>query len=309
MINILSIRCGLGFAPFLADATADYLSDGATTPQVVRQGGNGMIIRSEESIFIRHQNRESMIDPQAALHYAATVRFRIEVFDICRTREEIVLATIGDNILISFPQSEMWIEARAVASIIDTFGGQSNPTKKRDGLPEWLNISTGGNRLLLSDQRTGRWVLMGEDHISELSRRLASLNNAQQTGRRVSPPTIAVKGISIHLQSAFKLAEVFETFAAGGTVAEYEEATPTYLLGVRRATEGLEIRDFDKRVAFTARETRKWAEILRHELGKLNAEQIERGSIRTVAADGEGGRWALQWGDEIFIPEESIAAY
>jgi hypothetical protein len=308
MINILSIRCGLGFAPFLADATDEFLSDGAISPRVVRQGGNGMILRSEESIHVRHQNRESTLDPQAARHYGATIRFRVEFFDVRRAREEIILATVGDEILISFPQSEMWLGRRAVASIIDSFERQAGPAPQGDEFPEWLKISTGGGRLLLSDQRSGRWVLMGEDHVHELARRLGSLRTAPALARRSAPPTIMVKGINIHMQSALKLAQVFEDFAGRGEIAEYEEATPIYLLGVRRATEGLEIRDFDKRVGFTAREARKWGEVLRHEMGKLRAGQVERGSIRTVVIDGEGGRWALQWGDEVFIPEDSIAA-
>jgi hypothetical protein len=308
MINILSIRCGLGFAPFLADATTEFLSEGAISPRVVRQGGNGMILRSEESFHLRHQNRESTLDPQAARHYGATVRFRAEFFDVRRAREEIILATVGDNLLISFPQSEMWLDGRAVASIIDSFNRQSGPATQGDELPEWLRVSTGGGRILLSDQRTGRWVLMGEDHVFELSRRLGALSATSPLARRSAPPTIAVKGINIHMQSALKLAQVFEAFVGGREVADYEEATPAYLLGVRRTTEGLEIRDFDKRVALTVREARKWSEILKHELGKLRAEQVERGLIRTVVAEGQGGRWALQWGDEVFIPEESIAA-
>jgi hypothetical protein len=149
---------------------------------------------------------------------------------------------------------------------------------------------------------------MGEDHVFELSRRLGALSATSPLARRSAPPTIAVKGINIHMQSALKLAQVFEAFVGGREVADYEEATPAYLLGVRRTTEGLEIRDFDKRVALTVREARKWSEILKHELGKLRAEQVERGLIRTVVAEGQGGRWALQWGDEVFIPEESIAA-
>jgi hypothetical protein len=307
MINILSIRCGLGFAPFLADATTEFLSDGAISPRVVRQGGNGMILRSEESIHVRHQNRESTLDPQAAHHFGATVRFRVEFFDVRRAREEVILATVDDNLLISFPQSEMWLDRRAVAYMIDSFERQTGPAPQGDEMPEWLKISTGGGRLLLSDQRNGRWVLMGEDHVLELSRRLDSLSTAPRLTRRAPPPALTVKGINIHLQSALKLAQVFEDFAGRGEIEEYEEATPAYLLGVRRATEGLEIRDFDKRVALTAREARKWSEILRHELGKLSAEQAERGPIRTVVADGPGGRWALQWGDELFIPSETIA--
>jgi hypothetical protein len=34
----------------------------------------------------------------------------------------------------------------------------------------------------------------------------------------------------------------------------------------------------------------------------LNASEIVRGKIATVIAEGSGGRFVLQWGDELFVP-------
>jgi hypothetical protein len=165
-----------------------------------------------------------------------------------------------------------------------------------------LSISTGNGGLLLSDGRTGRWVLLGADHIAELERRLTTLG--KPGGRRVNPvpPTLALKGLTIHLQSASRLAETLEDFAITGKVAEFVETTPTYSLTVGRATEGIELKNSDIRVALTAREARKWASIISGELDRLNVRSVERGRIRTVFADVEDGSWVLQWGDEVFIP-------
>src|SRR5439155_1580992 len=74
----------------------------------------------------------------------------------------------------------------------------------RDGLPEWLSVSTGGGRLLLSDQRTARWVLLGEDHMRELERRIETLRVPTVAPPRLEPPTISLKGLTVHLQSAFR---------------------------------------------------------------------------------------------------------
>src|SRR6185295_9464569 len=81
------------------------------------------------------------------------------------------------------------------------------------GLPDWLNISTGAGQLLISDQRNGRWVLLGADHIKELERRLGLLADFPSSSQQVKPPTISVKGIIVHLQSAFTLADALEAFA------------------------------------------------------------------------------------------------
>src|SRR5207247_2288140 len=92
-----------------------------------------------------------------------------------------------------------------------------------------------------------------------------------------------------------------ENFADTGNVAPFEEITPVYSLSVSRSTEGVELKDSDNRVALTPREARKWAGIIRAELDRLNASQVERGEIRTVFADSGDWRWILQWGDEVFV--------
>ncbi|PYT06987.1 MAG: hypothetical protein DMF60_08110 [Acidobacteria bacterium] len=155
--------------------------------------------------------------------------------------------------------------------------------------------------MLLSDQRTARWVLLGEDHMRELERRIETLRVPTVAPPRLEPPTISLKGLTVHLQSAFKLAATLEDFANSGNVAPFEEITPICSLTVSRSTQGVELKDSDNRVALTPRETRKWAGIIRAELARLNASQIERGGIRTVFADGGDGRWILQWGDEVFV--------
>jgi hypothetical protein len=111
----------------------------------------------------------------------------------------------------------------------------------------------------------------------------------------------------VHLQSALKLAETLEAFANTGNVTPFEEITSIYLLAASRCTEGLELRDSDKRVAFTSREARKWAAIISSELERVNARQVERGRIRTVFVDSEDGRWILQWGDQVFIPNDALS--
>jgi len=50
MINILSIRCSLAFAPYLAVSIEEFLSDGITGSRVVRQGGSSLILRSEGNL-------------------------------------------------------------------------------------------------------------------------------------------------------------------------------------------------------------------------------------------------------------------
>jgi hypothetical protein len=121
------------------------------------------------------------------------------------------------------------------------------------------------------------------------------------------PPTIALKGATIHLQSALKLAETLEHFGNAGEIKPFEEITPAYLLTVSRSTEGIEIRDSNQRVALTAREARKWSSVIRAELDRLNVRQVERGRVRTVFADVEEGRWILQWGDQVFVSNRSLA--
>ena len=82
MINILSIRCGLAFAPYLADSLAAFLAAGAFAPLVVRQGGSGLIIRHDREVMLRYQNRECVLSVADARHYLATIRFRADAYDI-----------------------------------------------------------------------------------------------------------------------------------------------------------------------------------------------------------------------------------
>ena len=56
-----------------------------------------------------------------------------------------------------------------------------------------------------------------------------------------------MKSIPVHLQSAFKLADALEAFADRAFLA-FTEITPIYSLAVGAATEGLELRDWEKRV-------------------------------------------------------------
>jgi len=303
MINILAIRCSVAFAPYLALSAADFLSDGVTASRVVRQGGRSLILRSDSDLTLRHEHRQASLGVHEARHYAATVGFRNEFYDVTRMQDEVVLASVGDELLLSYPQSELWLRPEAVAALLRAYAGDSNAREGATlpGLPEWLSVSTGGARLLLSDQRTGRWVLLGDDHVHELKRRLGLLSPLRgATGQ--APPTIQLKGLTVRLQSAFKLVATLLDFTFNANVEPFEETTPTYALKAARSTEGIELSDSHTRVSLTVREARKWADIIGAELSRLGACQVERGAIRTVFADHEGGRWILQWGDEVWLP-------
>jgi hypothetical protein len=303
MINILSIRCSLAFAPYLAESATEFLREGGLASRVVRQGGSGLIIRSDGDVVLRHQNRQATLSREDATHYAATVQFRCEVYDVLRMQDEVVLANVGNELLLSHPQSDLWLGSDAIAALTNAFNSESGSKadETRASLPDWLSVSTGGGRLLLSDQRTARWVLLGADHIRELERRLEALRVPTMAAPRLEPPTISVKGLTVHLQSAFKLAATLEEFAKTGNAEPFEEITPIYSLTASRSTEGIELKDSDNRVAITAREARKWAGVIRGELDRLNVRQVERGGIRTVIATNEHGRWFLQWGDEVYL--------
>jgi hypothetical protein len=134
------------------------------------------------------------------------------------------------------------------------------------------------------------------------------LAQAAEATPRVRPPTWIIKGVTVHLQSAFKLADSLESLAESGNVMAFTEQAPGYELAVEKATEGMALRDFDQRVALTAREARKYAAILRDELEQRRAVQFERGGLRTVIADDAEGRWVLQWGDEILLTGEALAS-
>ena len=304
MINIFSVNCALALVPYLSESLADFIERGAAASRVVRQGGSGLIIRSDGRLVLRHQNHEAALEVEGARHYRATVEFRRLFYDVKRLSDEVVFASIGRSLLLSHPQSSMWLDTGALSGLLSEGYGRAEGGHP---LPDWLHTSAGDGRLLISDQRSGRWVLLGSDHLSEMERRLKSLEGSREPGPVASPPTILIKGIVVHLQSAFRLARALETFAESGQVEAYEEAAPDYYLRVARSVEGMELADSSLRVGVTAREARKWAEIIREELSRLQAEEIERGEIRTLFVKGGGGCWVLQAGDEVFVADESLA--
>ncbi len=308
MINLYSINCGLAFAPYLLESLTAFLDEEAEVSRVVRHSGSGLIIRSAGEIVLRYRNREASFGTRDLAHYLAAIGFRAEAYDILRMSDEVVMANIGDNILLSHPQSELWLDLESVSRLLAAFRDAPVTAGQVEGLPEWLNASLGAERLLLSDQRNGRWVLLGSDHIAELERRAPLLDSPDKESRRKRPPTLTLKGVTIHLQTAGRLASALDTFSETGEVTPFEEIAPEFRLVAARATEGLEIKDSDKRAAFTAREARKWAAIIRSELSKLNVSEIVRGKMKTVFADGENGRWVLQWGDEVFVPDQMISS-
>jgi hypothetical protein len=305
MINILSVSCSLAFAPYLSESLAQFLDSGYVTPRVVLQAGTGLIIRYDGELAIRYQEREYRLGPDEARHYRATTDLRVEAYDITLMTDEIVMSNFSGAVVLSHPQSEIWLEPPVVESLVQMFNVGTLPESI---LPEWLNASLGGGRLLLSDQRSGRWMLLGPDHVDALASRLPYLS-AVKPNTKSRPPTIDIKGLPIHLQSAIKLARTFADFAATGAIEAYDEITPLYSLSVSPSTEGIELNDATNRVAITKREAGKWASLMSAELDRLNAMQFERGQIRTTLADCDGGRWILQWGDAVFIPRGFDSAF
>lgn len=300
MLNLLSIRCSLAFTPYVVESTSEFLDAGVVSSRVVRQGGSGLIVRSDGDIVLRHQNRQVQLGREEARHYAATASFRHEHYQVARMEDEVVLANVGSELLLSHPQSDLWLSRQAVAALLNTFGGRSSSTAP-EGLPEWLTVSASGGRLLISDQRNARWVLLGEDHLQEIERRIALLQYPKGASLPPQPPTISVKGVTVRLQSAEKLAATLEEFAETRRFDSFADRAPHFSLIAREATEGIEITDDDRRAGLTAKEARKWAEIIRSELARLNLSCMSRGKIRTVFADAEQGRWILQWGDEVLL--------
>lgn len=302
MINIHSISCSLAFAPYLTESAQAYLDEETSVSQVIRQGGSGLIIRSDADLHLRYRNRETVLQPDAVRHYLRTIAFRSDCFDIARLSDEVILASAGDTLLLSHPQSEIWLDAKTVSSLIEIASGAEE--KK---LPEWINVSTASGRLLLSDQRNGRWVLLGADHLNEFERRAERLNNSPSQTSAPRSPRITIKGVTVRLQSAFRLLRALESFAETRDFEPFEDVGPEFYLRVAKATEGLAVMDSDMRAAITAREARKWVAVIQNEIEQLHAREIELGSIRTVFADVENGRWVLQWGDEIFIDQATLA--
>jgi len=299
-INILSIRCALSFAPYLIEALSDFIGNAAVQSRVIRQGGKGLILRSDGDVMLRHEHRQAALAAEEVMHYSATVQCRAAIYDVLRMQDEVILASIGRDLLLSHPQSELWLDYQTVAALVGTY--RSGVSESTANIPDWLKISMGDGRMLLSDQRSGRWVLLGADHLGELERRLEGLDNNPIPNEHSNPPTISVKGITIHLQSAQTLASTLTDFVQGRDVTPFEETTPTYVLKVTRSTEGLELSDSDNRISLNTREARKWANLIQAEIERLHVQQIQRGRIRTVLASVSDGRWILQCGDEVFVP-------
>ena len=302
-INILSVRSSLAFAPYLSEAFHEFIGDRSVSARVPRQGGKGFVVRSDGDLVLRHEHRQESLGPEDVKHYAATTKMRSQVYNILRMQDEVILASVGPELLLSHPQSEMWLSEQTVSALVEAFGSASNAI---DGdIPEWLKVSMGGGRLLLSDQRTGRWVLLGVDHLNELGQRIAELAIDSTPLQFQSPPVINLRGTGIHLQSALTLVSIMEDFVAGREVVAFEETTPSYSLKVFTSANGLELSDDDNRAVLNSRETRKWIDLIKVEIEALHISQIERGRIRTVFASDNGGRWILQWGDEVFVPGSS----
>jgi hypothetical protein len=299
VINILSINCSLAFAPYLIDAMSDLEVRPSAPSRTIRQGGSGMVLGLGDYLSVIHRNRRADLDNDVTGHYLATIGLRAKTYEVSLMSDEVVLASVNESLFVSHPQSEVWLGPQAVRQLVASYrSGESHP---HPALPDWLACSVAAGRLLLSDQRTGRWVLLGADHIAEFERRLSLLGPSAESPVP-APPVIQMKGVEIHLQSAFRLARTLRDFAQTRQVCAYEESLPEFKLAVASAVEGIQISDTNSRVGMTAREALKWAGIVEAELTRLNASEIVRGKITTVVADGLGGRFVLQWGDEVFVP-------
>ena len=62
MINIFPINCSLAFAPYLLESLSSFMDEGREVSRVVRQGGSGLIIRSEGEMTLRYRNRETALE-------------------------------------------------------------------------------------------------------------------------------------------------------------------------------------------------------------------------------------------------------
>src|SRR5215510_11452293 len=122
MINVFEISCGLGFAPYLLESLESHFDRGAEVSRVVRQAGSGLIIRSEGGLVLRYRNRACAIDAAEARHYRATIGFRAAFYDTRLLESEVVVATVGDNLLLSHPQSELWLDRATVEHIVSLTG-------------------------------------------------------------------------------------------------------------------------------------------------------------------------------------------
>ena len=143
MINILSVNCGIAFAPYISECAHSFLRQQAAPAQVIRQAGTGLIIRAEESFYVRYQNREAVLSIEDLKHYAETIDFRVDWYEVLRTTDELVFANIGRSLLISHPQSELWLEPENVDRLITIFyrasATEDDEINDALNLPGWLS--------------------------------------------------------------------------------------------------------------------------------------------------------------------------
>jgi hypothetical protein len=195
----------------------------------------------------------------------------------------------------------LFLEPAVAAAVVESFRAGDAAAANCFAVPDWLVISASGDRILLSDQRNGRWVLLAAEHIDYLES--AGSDSAFVPADRRHPraycPAVTVKGIEVPMISVFRVAEALEGFAATGKLTTMTEVTPDATIGIGPAVEGIELRDSSHRVGLNAREASKWASIIRSEIERLNAAEFERGCIRTVVANSGEGRWLVQGGDHI----------
>src|SRR5579862_4699084 len=91
LINILSVRCSLAFAPYLLAASRELFEFGQVQPRVVRHGGYGLVIGGGSALDLKHQHRDAVLGLDEAEHFAATIGFRSDEFGVTRLSGEVVL--------------------------------------------------------------------------------------------------------------------------------------------------------------------------------------------------------------------------
>ncbi|MEW6129251.1 MAG: hypothetical protein AB1757_19580 [Acidobacteriota bacterium] len=307
MVNILSIRCSLAFIPYLLESLNEFIERGEVTPALVKQAASGLMIRADERLSLRYQNQEVGLARSDAIHFRATLELRNNFFAITRTSNEVILAQVDDNLLLSHPQSEIWLDSIAVHNIIAV---HKNP-KGLSGLPfpDWLSVSASETTMLLSDGRNGRWVLLGDDHLLEFEKRVAVLRQAKIQYPKRIPPTIQMKGVKIYFQSLQKLILAIKQFSETGDFQPFIESSASYSLFVQKAPEGMKISDNSLVISITQKEARKWIMILEAELDKYQVEEFRRGQIHTLMMKMDDGYWLLQGGDEIFIEATRLSDF
>src|SRR5215831_3593659 len=121
-INILSLRSSVAFAPYLSVAFQEFIGDRSISARVPRQGGKGFVVRSDGDLVLRHEHRQESLQREDVRHYAATTEMRSRVYNVLRMQDEVVLANAGPELLLSHPQSEMWLSQRTVGALVEAFG-------------------------------------------------------------------------------------------------------------------------------------------------------------------------------------------